>query len=280
MNKNKPMPLIDSHVHIFPEKMMKAIFIFFHEQYRWDPPFSTNPKSILTSLEKQGVEKAFTLAYSHKPGCSRELNNWLARFCKDNPPLIPFGAVHPLDPDLQEIAIECLDQYRFPGIKLHCLVQQCSPDDKRLYPLYEIILERSKGVIIHASSFPQPCKEHLGVDHIIQLLQRFPNLNLIIPHLGLHDLPGYRKLLEEYDGLYLDTAFVFQNRGFEPPVDEIIEMLLAFPDRIIYGSDYPFILDPLQYGIDRILDLGLPKENFNRFFYGNALSFLARINGL
>lgn len=258
---------------------MQAIFLFFHEQYRWDPPFSTSPRSILGSLEKQGVEKAFALAYSHKPGYSRELNRWLACFCKDNPLLVPFGAIHPLDPDLQAVAIECLDKYRFPGIKLHCLVQKCSPYDKNLFPLYEIILERSKGVIIHASSFPQPCKEHLGIDHVTRLLKRFPGLKLIIPHLGLHDLPGYRKLLEEYDGLYLDTSFVFQNRGYELPLDKIIEIMLAFPDRIIYGSDYPFILEEMQYGINRILDLGLPPENYNRFFYTNAVNFLARING-
>lgn len=274
-----PRSLIDSHVHIFPEKMMQAIFLFFHEQYRWDPPFSTSPVSILESLQKQGVEKAFALAYSHKPGYSRELNSWLARLCKDNRLLVPFGAIHPLDSDLQAVAIECLDKYHFPGIKLHCLVQECSPYDKNLFPLYEIILERSKGVIIHASSFPQPCKEHLGVDHITRLLRRFPGLNLIIPHLGLHDLPGYRKLLEEYEGLYLDTAFVFQNRGYEPPLNEIIEMMLAFPDRIIYGSDYPFILEEMQYGINRILELGLPPENYNRFFYKNAVNFLSRING-
>lgn len=279
MSNQASGPLIDSHVHIFPEKMMQAIFLFFHKQYRWNPPFSPSPKSILKSLEKQGLEKAFALAYSHKPGYSRELNSWLARFCKDNPLLIPFGAIHPLDPDLQAVAIECLDEYRFPGIKLHCLVQKCSPYDKNLFPLYEIILERSKGVIIHASSFPQASKECLGIDHIIRLLRRFPGLKLIVPHLGLHDLPAYRQLLEEYDGLYLDTAFVFQNRGYEPPLDEIIEVILAFPDRIIYGSDYPFILEEMQYGINRILDLGLPPENYKRLFYKNAANFLARISG-
>ncbi len=277
MLNNKPEPLIDSHVHFFPEKMIKAIFDFFHERYQWDPPFSTNPETLLQDLEKQGVEKAFSLAYTHKPGLSQELNRWLARFSSDNPWLIPFGAVHPLDPDLRSIVIECLDQYRFPGMKLHCLVQQCRPDDKRLDPLYEAIVERSKGVVIHAGSFPQPCKEHLGIDHITRLLKRFPRLNLIIPHLGLHDLLGYRRLLEEYEGLYLDTSFVFQNRGFIPPLDEIVDVLLAFPDRIIYGSDYPFILETPQNGINRILELDLPPENYKGLFYGNAKSFLARI---
>ncbi len=277
MLTNNPKPLIDSHVHIFPEKMMKAIFTFFHAQYQWDPPFSTNPEVILRDLENQGVNKSFCLAYAHKPGISRKLNSWLAGFSNSNPSIIPFGAVHPLDQDMRSIVLECLDQFRFPGMKLHCQVQQCSPDDERLNPLYESIIERSGGMIIHASSFPQPHKKYLGIDHISRLLKRFPDLNLIIPHLGLYELPGYRKLLEKYPGLYLDTAFVFQNGGYIPPVDQIVEMLLAFPDRIIYGSDYPFILEAPQNGINRILELGLPPESYRALFYDNAMNFLARI---
>ncbi len=269
--------LIDSHVHIFPEKMMQAVFSFFQKNYRWDLPFPTEPQALLNILSTQGVSKAFALAYTHKPGLAKGLNNWLAGFCRNNPLLVPFGAVHPDDEDFANIVNICFDEHRFPGMKLHCLVQRCRPNDEKLFPLYEIASEKSKGMIIHAGNYPQPDREHLGVDKIAALLKRFPRLNLIVPHLGLNDVTAYRELLDTYEGLYLDTAFVFQNGGFIPPLEEIMEMLTAYPERFIYGSDFPLILEPPQNGIARILGLGLPRENYEKLFFGNASAFLQRI---
>lgn len=269
--------LIDSHVHIFPEKMMKAVFAFFENQYGWKLPFSTNPDQLLYLMKEHNIEKAFTLSYTHKPGLSVSLNRWLAEYCAKNPLLIPFGAVHPLDPDLEEVVTECLDHFNFPGMKLHCLVQQCRPDDEILFPLYEIVIQRSKGMIIHAGSFPQPVEKHLGIRYVANLLKRYPDLNLIIPHLGLNDLPAYGELLDTYEGLFLDTAFVFQNQIITTPLDDIFRIIFDYPDRILYGSDYPFILEPPQNGIRRILELELPPEIYEKLFYGNATRFLARI---
>ncbi len=258
---------------------MKAVFNYFNHRYQWPGRFPTNPELLVESLFEQGIEKAFTLAYTHKPGLSRKLNSWLANFCLKYPELKPFGAIHPDDQDLQNIAIECLDHYNFPGIKIHCLVQQCRPDDKKLYPLYETVAERSKGIIIHASSFPLPYKDYLGIKGVSRLLERFPALNIIIPHLGLHDLQDYGSLLEQYEGLSLDTSFVFHNQAFIPPLDTIREMMLAYPDRIIYGSDYPFILETAENGISRILELDLPVDNYKKLFSQNAALFLKKITG-
>lgn len=257
---------------------MKAVFTYFEKRYDWKLPFSTDPDLLLRSLKEQGVDQAFTLAYTHKPGLSRSLNRWLADYCLKNPSLIPFGAVHPLDTDLEGIVTECLDRHLFPGMKLHCLVQQCRPDDEKLFPLYEAIVERSRGVIIHAGSFPQPSEEHLGIGYVKNLLKHFPDLNLIVPHLGLNDLPAYGELLEKYEGLFLDTAFVFQNRIVITPLDDIVRIILAYPERIIYGSDFPFILEPPQNGTRRILELELPPELYENLFYYNAKRFLSRLS--
>ncbi len=256
---------------------MKAVFAHFHQRYGWLLPFPTNPNSLTQDLLSTGVEQAFTLAYTHKPGLSRQLNSWLATFCQENSRLKPFGAIHPLDPDFNEVIIDCLDLYNFPGMKLHCLVQQCRPDDERLDPLYEAVAERSKGMIIHASNFPLPYKDYLGIEGVSKILKRYPGLNLIIPHLGLHDLRKYSYLFNQYEGLMLDTAFVFQNQVFLPPLNEIKELMLAYPDRFIYGSDYPFIMEPTQNGINRILELDLPVENYRKLFYENAASYFCKI---
>lgn len=277
MSNTYPDRLVDGHIHIFPEKMMQAVFNFFEKTYSWKLPFTTNPDALLDVLVDQGVEKAFTLAYTHKPGLSRELNHWLAEYCFCKACLYPFGAIHPQDPDFEKVITECLDQYKFPGMKLHCLVQRIRPDDSKLFPLYEAIAERSKGIIIHAGSFPQPSTKHLGIEYVANLLKEFPGLNLIIPHLGLNDLPAYSELLQTYEGLFLDTAFVFQNKSILIPLAEVKNIILAYPEKIIYGSDFPFILEPPRNGLERILSLDLPREVQENLFFKNAMRFLDRL---
>lgn len=267
-------PLWDSHVHIFPEKMMKAVSDFFRSRYGWTISFPTNPESLALNLANQGVEKAFILAYTHKSGLARELNRWLADFVHQHPQFEAFGAVHPDEPDLEEVVQECLDDYQFAGLKIHCLVQKCRPDDPKLYPLYDAAAKRSRGVIIHASNFPLPYRDYLGIKGITRVLEQFPELNLIVPHLGLYDLRGYSTLFDRYRNLFLDTSFVFQNQAFVPPIEEIHDVMLAYPDRFIYGSDYPFISDPLLKGIERIMELNLPKDSLDQLFYKNAARFL------
>jgi uncharacterized protein len=271
-------PLWDTHVHLFPEKLMQAIYHFFRESYRWDLPFPTAPAALMEHLLKDGVEQAFVLAYVHKPEISRQVNRWLADLTTEHRWLIPFGAVHPQDSDLEQILAEALDLYHFAGIKLHCLVQQISPDDQALFPVYEALVKRSRGLIIHAGNFPLPDKKRLGVQHMAGVLRKYPRLNVIVAHLGLYDLSAYRELLKQYRGLYLDTAFVFQNENFIPLRQEIADFIKEFPDRILYGSDFPFILEPPINGISRILDLGLPPSLYPRLFYDNARQFLKAIS--
>ncbi len=270
----------DSHVHIFPEQMMEAVYAYFNNHYHFRPPFSKKPETLLRKLKDTSVEKAFILAYAHKPGISRRLNSWLDNLCSEYPWLVPFGAVHPGDSDPAGTVIECLDHYGFPGIKLHCLVQRHPPDDERLFPVYRALEERSKGVIIHASTFPQQLEGCLGSARIKNLLEHFPGLNLVIPHLGLDELQEYRFLLEKHDSLYLDTAFVFQNRGFIPPLEEITAIIADYPDRFFYGSDYPFIMEPPKNGIERILELGLSPEVIDSLFFKNAQRFLHKLMAL
>jgi len=256
--------------------MMKAVYTFFWKQYGWKIDFPTAPDQLLDLLKEGGVEKCMALAYTHKPGLSRPLNSWLHEFSRKNKAVIPFGAVHPADSDLEQTVIECFDRYGFAGIKIHCLVQQCRPDDERLFPLFEAVVERSKALVMHAGSFPQPA-ENLKVSYVANLLRRFPTLKLIIAHLGLNDISAYTDLLAAHSGLYLDTAFVFQNKTVKTPLADILEVIRLFPERILYGSDFPFILEPPQNGMARIAALDLPQETLQLLFHQNAENFLAAL---
>lgn len=272
--RNWDGPLCDSHVHLFPEKLLRAIYGFFRQHYGWELPFPADPDRLAVLLQEQGVGRAFALAYIHKPDLSRSLNRWLYDFSARNPWLVPFGAVHPLDRDLKLVLKEALVKFKFAGLKLHFLVMPYRPDDERLFPVYEALLEQKRALVLHAGSFPLPAEDRLGSRYVLRLLSRYPGLQLVVSHLGLYDLEAYREMLEAFPGLYLDTAFIFQNEAFPLPMEQIRRLILDFPGRILHGSDFPFIAgSPLQ-GVARLLQWRLPEQIYRQLFYANALSFL------
>ncbi len=67
------------------------------------------------------MEKAFVLVYAHKPGISAGINRWLHGFCRANPHFVPLDYVHPADPHLERVLEEALNEFNFPGLKMHFL---------------------------------------------------------------------------------------------------------------------------------------------------------------
>ncbi len=264
--------LWDGHIHLFPPRLFRAIYRVFREDYRWNLAFADYHPALISYLKSSGIYRASVLVYAHKPNISLELNRWLANLVHEYPWLVPYGCIHPDDDNLENTLHETLDILNFPGIKIHCLVKNIRPDDERLFPVYEALTKRGKAVIIHASTFPLHITS-MGIKYIYNILRRFPTLRILIPHMGLFEVNEYACLLDEYPQVYLDTAFVFNNNGFPIKIREIKEMIIRFPDRIIYGSDFPFIVNEPSVDIKNILSLKLPPEVLSTLFYENAKSF-------
>ena len=79
-----------------------------------------------------------------------------------------------------------------------------------------------------------------------QILKDFPDLNVCVPHLGFDETSAYRKLIEKYDNLWLDTTMVLTDYF---PLEEKIDLGRYRSDRTMYGSDFPNI----PYSWDREL---------------------------
>ena len=79
-----------------------------------------------------------------------------------------------------------------------------------------------------------------------RVLKNFPGLKICVPHLGFNEITAYRKLIERYDNLWLDTTMVLADYF---PIDEVIALDRFRLERIMYGSDFPNI----PYAWDREL---------------------------
>ncbi|MCP4726605.1 MAG: amidohydrolase family protein, partial [bacterium] len=78
------------------------------------------------------------------------------------------------------------------------------------------------------------------------ILKDFPNIKICVPHLGFDETQAYRKMIEKYDNLWLDTTMVITDYF---PMKEKTDLGDYRSDRVMYGSDFPNI----PYAWDREL---------------------------
>ncbi|HME53769.1 MAG TPA: amidohydrolase family protein [Candidatus Lokiarchaeia archaeon] len=242
------MPLIDAHVHGFPDPLFDAIWRYFIKNY-WPINYKLYTDQISPFLMNQGVSHYTILNYAHKPGISREMNNWTYDFSQKHPEALCFGTIHPQDPYLGEEIERVLadDQLGLHGIKLQLLVTDFDPDIPELDVVYESLIRHGKILVMHSGTGPGS-NEHVGIKKLLPVLDRYPDLRLQVPHLGCYEYLEFFDLVKDHPSVQFDTAMVLMNHGifsdrFDP--DTMLDAFLEIQDHVMFGSDFPNI--PYDY---------------------------------
>ena len=230
----------------------------------------------------------------------RQWNEECALLKARHPGRFLFCAALPL-PDVAlalEEARYAFDVLGADGVKLATNAYGQYLGDPVLDPLMAFLNERRAVVILHPhkpsavnaqliADVPLASYEYLAetsraVFNLIahNTLVRYPNLKVVVPHCGSflpEAMPRFRSLLPvmvkqgimqpvdvdaQLSRLYYDLAGA--------PTDEAIRMLLTIttPDHLLYGSDYPYVAEPvLEHGkhslAERLPMLGLnPQDVF------------------
>jgi hypothetical protein len=271
----RPLPqlLVDFHVHLFPDRLFDAIRRKFVADYGWNVLHPLYWRESLAYLRGRGVGTAVYSNYAHRPGIARGLNDWNLNVLAETPNLYCFAAFHPEDGDGLAMAAALLDHPRILGFKLQLLVQRFFPDDERLFPLYELVMERGKRLLFHVGTGPVG-NEFVGIVPFRRLLARYPGLPAIIAHMGALEYGAFGELLADHPRLYMDTAFSFLPR-LGSMFDLGGDFLESYHERILYGSDFPNILFPREDEIDTLLNLNLSQEFYDAVFRDNGLHLIA-----
>ena len=272
---------IDIHTHLHPERLFRAIRRWFaeHSDWRFDSP--TEPDLVAAFLRDRGVERFVYFSYAHKAGIAREINAWLHGVRPRVPDGIPLGTIHPDDPDLMEAVDEALLGYGFHGFKFHINVQRFFPDDPRVLPVYRRLLDLGRFLLIHVGTAPWP-NGFDGYPRFERVMDMFPNLKVVVAHMGSFETRQFFRLMERCPNLYLDTTMAFapirhEHRKIDARLNRISvpnDDLLRWQDRIVFGSDFPNLPYPYEEERDALWLRDLPPAVYRKIFHDNAAAFL------
>ena len=271
---------IDIHTHLHPPWLWTAIRRWFVGRPGWDFRYGTDPEWVARFLAERGVERFVFFSYAHKPGLARQLNAWLHETGRRLPAGVPLGTVHPGDPDALDVADEALDRYGFRGFKVHINVQRFHPDDPRILPVYERLIARAGVLLIHVGSAPWP-NEYDGFPRFERVMTMFPEMKVIVAHMGQWETRRHLGLMPRCPNMYLDTTAamaphspIFIGAPGASPADVTDEDLVRWQDRVVFGSDFPNT--PHDYEDERrpIWERPLPLSVHRKIFHDNAQRLL------
>ncbi|MDO4617217.1 MAG: TatD family hydrolase [Lachnospiraceae bacterium] len=268
--------IIDLHTHIFPDKIASATI----RELESHLPDGQKAHSDGTLAGLLSTARAGEVAYSvllpvvTAPKQFDSINRF-AEKAAETKGILAFGGIHP-DNDRIEERLQSLKDRGFPGIKLHPDYQHCYINDPRYVRIIRTCVELDLMVSIHAGvdiGYPDPvhCPPELTAEMLDQVYEnREPEkANIILAHLGGHDM--YRDVERYLAGrnLYLDTAYSVD----QLPVEDLMRLIRKHgTDKIVFGTDSPWTLQKQQ--ADYIRSLPLTEEEKEQIFWKNAASFL------
>lgn len=222
------------HAHVYQDRVADKVISGIENFYGVKRAHDATVASLLASMEAGGFDRAVVLPISTKPEHAA-LNDWYAGLAADTDKIIPFGGIHPDNGPAE------LD--RFPGLGLRGLkiqpnAQRVFPADPRLLPIYAKAAELGLIVVFHAGDEESGFRgEFSQPEHFVPVLDAFPELTVVLSHLGGFRTWDRLELVLGYPNVWYDTAHVPGNL----PDDEVAGLIKKIgPDRVVFGSDFPF----------------------------------------
>ncbi|MGO2051446.1 amidohydrolase family protein [Glutamicibacter sp. 287] len=272
--------LADIHVHFLPEPMLEKVWAYFDEAEQrygrcWPITYRMAEDARIQRLREIGLAAIPALSYAHKAGMASWLNDWAARFAERVDGALHCATFYP-EPGVGSYVRQAIDAGA-QLFKIHIQVGGFAPHDALLDEAWEVLEQSRIPVVIHAGSAPLS-GSYTGPQNVRILLEKYPDLVLVIAHMGMPEYHEFADLAEAFSGVYLDTTMVgtdFTNE-FAPMPQSYVSRLASLQDKVILGSDYPNIPYPYAHQLQALARLGHGKSWMRAVLWENG----ARLLGL
>jgi predicted TIM-barrel fold metal-dependent hydrolase len=246
---NPSRPVIDSHVHIQPWKMVKAEALALLKLRRADAELLArimyDPEALLGHLDAERIEKIVSVNYVSPDimGFTQEVNSYAADYAKRcGGRVIPIGSVHPGTTKNASRDMDELIALGIRGIKLHPSHQTCYPNAYRngntnLETIYRKAEAAGLVLMVHTGTSIFPAARNVYADpiYVDDVAVDFPNLRIILAHGGRPLwMETCRFLIRRFRNVFMDVSSV-------PPqkLPEYFPWMEEHADKILWGSDWP-----------------------------------------
>ncbi|MDE6679217.1 MAG: amidohydrolase family protein [Ruminococcus sp.] len=257
--------IIDSHAHIFPEKIAENATVNIGAFYDLHMESCGISKKLIESGSKIGVAKYLVCSTATTPHQISSINAFIANECRQNNCFFGLGTTHP-DSENIEADIQQIKSLGLHGVKLHPDFQKFDADSREAFRIYEMI-EGEMPLLIHCGDNRY---DYSAPQRIANIHKNFPKLKLHSAHLG-----GYQRWeeAEEFLAGLENVVFDISSSMAFMPAERVVNMIRKYGvEKCFFGSDFPMWSHEEE--LERFLNLGFTvqenrmilSENFRRFY--------------
>lgn len=257
--------VIDSHCHIYPEKIAEKAIAGTDNFYGVKSSCKGTAADLIERGTAAGIDKFIVQSVATTPKQVPSINEFIAdEVEKSGGRFIGFGTLYPDSPDL-EADYNHMISLGLKGVKLHPDIQRFKVDDFRCLKIYELCERDNIPVLMHTGDYRY---DFSNPNRILPIMNIYTGLTLVGAHFGgwsvyeeacekLKDLPNF----------YVDCSSTF---GFGYCDREKIRKLIYTygTDRVLFGTDYPMWKAEDELNILSSLDLS--EEDMIKILAENA----------
>ena len=267
---------IDAHIHILPDDVHEANP---DSEDAW--VHAADLHKYCGMMDELGIEKAIIMPFNDPWLMSMEFTiDAVHKNLYDMKQRYPGRFYAFADIDIRNTSIEsveaihkAIEEYGLDGIKIHPNNTGIDLDSDHNQPIFAYAQENKIPVAIH--SYPNLADDRSAAYRIINILEQYPELTVIISHMGAHQ---WEQLLPTH--AYVDISAILPDYVRTYGIAKTNEILRSFgADRLIFATDYPDsrILEPDEiYGsyFDILNQMDFTIEEAEKIAYGNISEIL------
>jgi len=264
VNKLKTVKIIDSHVHIYPQKIAEKATAAIGSYYNIQMFGKGTVEDLIKNGNKINVNKYIVHSTATKVEQVESINNFIAEVQSRYDKFIGFGTLHP---GLENVEYEVnrIISLGLKGIKLHPDFQNFNIDDECMMPIYKA-LEGKLPVLIHMGDTEKTSSSPVRLANIIK---KFPNLTIIAAHLGGYQMWDDSLKYLVGKNIYFDTSSSLAILDAKKATEIIRKHGV---EKVLFGTDYPMWSHEEE--LERFYKLDLTDEERELILWKNASSLL------
>lgn len=256
--------VIDSHCHIYPEKIAEKAVAGTDNFYGGKSVCKGTVADLLERGKQAGIDHFIVQSVATTPKQVKSINEFIAQEVENSGGLMTgLGTLHPDSQDIKGDVTHLLE-LGLKGVKLHPDIQAFKIDDYRCLKIYELCEEKGLPILMHTGDNRY---DYSNPNRLLPILEIYKGLTVIGAHLGGWSI--WEEAAEAYSDMpnfYVDCSSSFPYLKPET-AKKIIRKYGAH--KVLFGTDYPMWSPKSE--IEYFMGLSLDENEINSIMNMNAI---------